>query len=106
MQNLRQQNGPTLTATAHANPPAHGESGERSQSSSETHSAVHRPLGPAGNSEPGGSSCASGIRRHVRETQSSDGDATTTSLVAGVDPRSQTRPTGSFAQATKHTTST
>ena len=105
MQNLRQQNGPTLTATAHAKPLAQGESADRSQSSSETHSAVHRPVGPAGYTEPGGSSCASGIRRQVRDTQSRDGDATTTSFVPGVDPRSQRRPTGSDAHATKHATS-
>src|SRR5690606_18538939 len=44
---------------------------------------------------PIGSSRLNGTRRHVRETQSSDGDATTTSDGAGsAVPRSQMRPTG------------
>src|SRR3954468_22862023 len=95
MQNLRQQNGPTVTATPQVKPVVHGLSGTRSQSSSEPHSAVHRPLLPAGDDEPGGSSRPSGTRRHVRDTQSSDGEATTTSVAAGIwDPRSQIRPTG------------
>src|SRR3954468_25067020 len=107
MQNLRQQNGPTVTATPQVKPVVHGLSGTRSQSSSELHSAVQRPLLPAGNdepagrrrpagtAEPAGSSRPSGTRRHVRDTQSSDGEATTTSVAAGIwDPRSQIRPTG------------
>src|SRR3954465_4820108 len=100
MQNFRQQNGPTVTATPHVKPVVHGLSGTRSQSLSLLHSAVHRPLLPDGNVLPGGSSRPSGTRRHVRETQSSEGDATTTSVAAGIsDPRSQMRPTGSPAQA-------
>ena len=59
-------------------------------------------LVPDGNALPGGSSRPSGTRRHVRDTQSSDGDATTTSLAAGFAlPRSQTRPTGSPPQAAR-----
>src|SRR5258708_29344179 len=100
MQNFLQQNGPTVTATPHVKPVLHGDSGTRSQSPSCSHSAVHRPLLPAGNSLPGGSSRPSGTRRHVRDTQSSDGDATTTSLGAGIsEPRSQMRPTGLLVHA-------
>src|SRR6478735_1657081 len=95
MQNFRQQNGPTVTATPHVKPVTHGDSGTRSQSPSLSHSAVQRPTLPSGNVEPLGRSLPCGTRRHVRETQSSDGDATTTSLGAGIsDPRSQMRPTG------------
>src|SRR5262245_44696693 len=107
MQNLRQQNGPTVTATPHVKPVMHGDSGTRSQSESALHSAVQSPLLPGGNVEPGGSSRPSGTRRHVRVTQSSDGDATTTSVGAGVAvPRSQIRPTGSPVHATKNRTNT
>ena len=84
MQNFLQQNGPTVTATPHVKPVVHGDSGTRSQSPSLEHSAVHRPLLPDGNTLPGGSSRPSGTRRHVRDTQSSDGDATTTSDGAGI----------------------
>src|ERR1051325_10964476 len=94
MQNFRQQNGPTVTATPQVKPVLHGDSGTRSQSSLLEHSAVHRPFVPLGYVEPGGRSLPSGTRRHVRDTQSSDGDATTTSLGSGCDvPRSQMRPT-------------
>src|SRR5665647_2156866 len=102
MQNLRQQNGPTVTATPHVKPVVHGDSGTRSQSSSALHSAVHRPLLPAGNELPAGSSRDSGTRRHVRDTQSRDGDATTTSEAVGFSvPRSQIRPTGSPVHPTR-----
>src|SRR3954465_13788674 len=95
MQNLRQQNGPTVTATPQVKPVLHGDSGTRSQSSSLSHSAVHRPLLPSGNTLPCGSSFCAGTRMHVRETQSSDGDATTMSDGDGVaPPMSQIRPTG------------
>src|SRR6185436_5411087 len=100
MQNLRQQNGPTVTATPHVKPVLHGDSGTRSQSSSDSHSAVQSPLFPSGNMLPAGSSRPSGTRRQVRDTQSSDGDATTTSDGAGIcEPRSQMRPTGLSVQA-------
>src|SRR5688500_7261687 len=100
MQNFRQQNGPTVTATPHVKPVTHGDSGTRSQSLLLPHSAVQRPLVPPGYSLFGGSSLPSGTRRHVRETQSSDGDATTTSPACGTAvPRSQMRPTGSPPQA-------
>src|SRR5512146_177657 len=106
MQNLRQQNGPTVTATPQVKPVLHGDSGTRSQSSSDSHSAVHRPLLPSGNVLPIGSSRPCGTRRHVRDTQSSDGDATTTSEGAGVAvPRSQMRPTGLLVQAVAERTS-
>src|SRR3990167_5865496 len=102
MQNFRQQNGPTVTATPQVKPVTHGDSGTRSQSSSLEHSAVHKPLLPDGNALPGGSSRDSGTRRQVRETQSSDGDATTTSDTAGTCvPRSQMRPTGLSVQAVR-----
>src|ERR1700712_3542659 len=95
MQNFRQQNGPTVTATPHVKPRVQGDSGTRSQSLSAEHSAVQRPLLPAGETERGGGARPSGSRRQVRETQSRDGDATTTSDGAGVsEPRSQMRPTG------------
>src|SRR5436309_1326351 len=100
MQNFLQQNGPTVTATPHAKPVLHGDSGTRSQSSALEHSAVHRPLVPLGNTLPGGRSFWSGTRKHVRDTQSSDGDATTTSLGSGkAVPRSQIRPTGLLVHA-------
>src|SRR6185503_9436278 len=100
MQNFRQQNGPTVTATPQVKPVLHGDSGTRSQSSDESHSAVHRPLLPSGYVLPMGSSRPSGTRRQVRETQSSDGDATTTSEGAGVAvTKSQMRPTGLPVQA-------
>src|SRR5450432_2671793 len=100
MQNFLQQKGPTVTATPHVKPSVQGDSGTRSQSPSAEHSAVQRPELPAGKTEPGGSSRPSGSRRHVRDTQSSDGDATTTSEGAGVsDPRSQMRPTGLLVHA-------
>src|SRR5215468_8463276 len=99
MQNFLQQNGPTVTAMPHVKPVMHGDSGTRSQSSSFEHSAVHRPFVPLGNELPGGSSRLSGTRKQVRVTQSSDGDATTTSLGSGsAVPRSQIRPTGSPLQ--------
>src|SRR4051812_34416379 len=79
----------------HVKPVMHGDSGTRSQSSSATHSAVQRPLLPLGYIEPGGSSRVSGTRRQVRDTQSSDGEATTTSSEPGAAvPMSQIRPTG------------
>src|SRR5688572_18009298 len=100
MQNFLQQNGPTVTATPHVKPVLHGDSGTRSQSSDDSHSAVHRPLLPSGYIEPIGSMRPSGTRRHVRDTQSSDGEATTTSDGAGAAvPRSQMRPTGLLVQA-------
>src|SRR5688572_16661828 len=100
MQNFLQQNGPTVTATPHVKPVLHGDSGTRSQSSDDSHSAVQRPLLPSGYVLPIGSSRPSGTRRHVRETQSSEGDATTTSEGAGVAvPRSQMRPTGLLVHA-------
>src|SRR5262249_4542598 len=62
-------------------------------------SAVHRPFVPIGYVLPGGSSRLCGTRKQVRVTQSSDGDATTTSLGSGsAVPRSQIRPTGSPLQ--------
>src|ERR1041384_1075971 len=95
MQNFLQQNGPTVTAMPQVKPVMHGDSGTRSQSSSVVHSAVHRPLLPVGYLLPGGSSRVLGTRRQVRVTQSSDGDATTTSSLPGAAvPRSQIRPTG------------
>src|ERR1700749_4721724 len=95
MQNFRQQNGPAVTAMPQVKPVMHGDSGTRSQSLSAVHSAVHRPLLPSGNWLPGGSSRDLGTRRHVRDTQSSDGEATTTEVSCGVSvPRSQIRPTG------------
>src|SRR5215813_3863749 len=110
MQNFRQQNGPTVTAMPHVKPVMHGDSGTRSQSLSASHSAVHRPFVPPGYMLPGGSSRPSGTRKHVRVTQSSDGDATTTSLGSGIwVPRSQMRPTGSPEHATakqRHTHAT
>ena len=42
MQNFLQQNGPTVTATPHVKPVLQGDSGTRSQSSSDEHSAVQR----------------------------------------------------------------
>src|SRR2546425_3359852 len=96
MQNLRQQNGPTVTATPQVKPLMHGDSGTRSHSSLLAHSAVHRPLVPLGYMLFfGGVGFESGTFKQVRDTQSSDGDATTTSLGSGiVMPRSQMRPTG------------
>src|SRR6476659_3435787 len=96
MQNFLQQNGPTVTATPHVKPETQGDSGTRSQSSLVEHSAVHRPLVPLGYMLfLGGVGFDRGTLRHVRETQSSDGDATTTSDGSGcVVPRSQMRPTG------------
>src|SRR5690349_17750688 len=106
MQNFLQQNGPTVTATPHVKPVLHGDSGTRSQSSSDSHSAVQRPTLPVGYVLPIGSSRPRGTRRHVRETQSSDGDATTTSDGAGAAvPRSQMRPTGLLVQAVAERTS-
>src|SRR5688572_19552319 len=100
MQNFLQQNGPTVTATPHVKPVLQGDSGTRSQSSDDSHSAVHRPLLPSGYIEPIGSSRPSGTRRHVRETQSREGEATTTSDGAGsAVPRSQMRPTGEAVHA-------
>src|SRR5215470_13774922 len=105
MQNFLQQNGPTVTAMPHVKPVMHGDSGTRSQSLSASHSAVHRPLVPLGYMLPGGSVLVSGTRKHVRVTQSSDGDATTTSLGSGVSvPRSQIRPTGSPEHAPRMST--
>src|SRR5437762_3292214 len=136
MQNRRQQNGPTSTAMPHVKPVLHGDSGTRSQSSALEHSAVHRPLVPLGYVEPGGRSLTSGTRKHVRVTQSSDGEATTISLGSGkllqvspighcelimhdiivcteqvpCVPRSQIRPTGfpphAAAALTRHMTTT
>src|ERR1700753_1601026 len=115
MQNFLQQNGPTVMpgGTPHVKPVMHGDSGTRSQSLSLLHSAVHSPLLPVGNELPGGSSVLSGTRRQVRDTQSSDGDATTDSSAPGVEsPRSQIRPTGLLSQPVavaaidKRTTST
>src|SRR5690349_13458372 len=104
MQNFRQQNGPTVTATPHVKPVLHGDSGTRSQSSELEHSAVHRPFVPLGYMLPGGRSLPSGTRRQVRDTQSSDGDATTTSLGSGsAVPRSQIRPTGLAVHAATST---
>src|ERR1700733_7456186 len=103
MQNFSQQNGPTVTATPHVKPPTHGDSGTRSQSLSAEHSAVHNPLAPVGYMLPGGGDgFVSGTRRQVRETQSSDGAAMTTSLgsVSAV-PRSQMRPTALPVHALK-----
>src|SRR5690348_14099845 len=95
MQNFLQQNGPTVTATPQVKPVLHGDSGTRSQSSALSHSAVQRPELPSGYIDPMGSSRPSGTRKHVRDTQSSDGEATTTSDGAGsAVPRSQMRPTG------------
>src|SRR5512133_3320839 len=95
MQNFLQQNGPTVTATPHEKPVMHGDSGTRSQSPSLLHSDVQRPFVPDGYLLPGGSSRDSGTRKQVRDTQSNDGEATTTSLTCGVDvPRAQMRPTG------------
>src|ERR1044071_5229442 len=95
MQKFLQQNGPAVTAMPQVKPVMHGDSGTRSQSLSALHSAVHRPLLPLGYWLPGGSSRDLGTRRQVRVTQSSDGDATTTSSApGGAEPRSQIRPTG------------
>ena len=105
MQNFLQQNGPTVTATPHVKPVLHGDSGTRSQSlvglalgGAEAVVALGVRRCPCGSSRP------SGTRRHVRDTQSSDGEATTTSDGAGVAvPRSQMRPTGLLVHAaTKH----
>src|SRR5690348_4375020 len=97
MQNFLQQKGPTVTGIAQVKPLTHGDSGTRSQSSAVEHSAVHRPDVPVGGIEPfGGLGLVAGTRRHVRVTQSSDGEATTLSPGAGAcePPRSQMRPTG------------
>ena len=69
--------------------------------------AVGRALGGAQTAvarrdrpSPAAASRPSGSRRQVRDTQSSDGDATTTSDGAGVsEPRSQMRPTGLLVHA-------
>jgi len=83
----------------HVKPVMHGDSGTRSQSLSALHSAVHSPLVPVGYALPGGNSRPSGTRKQVRDTQSSDGDATTASSACGTEaPRSQIRPTGLSAQ--------
>src|ERR1043165_10267246 len=95
MQKFLQQNGPAVPAMPQVKPVMHGDSGTRSQSLSALHSAVHRPLLPDGYELPGGSSRDLGTRRQVRVTQSSEGDATTTSSAPGISvPRSQIRPTG------------
>src|SRR5215471_2509265 len=96
MQSFLQQNGPTVTATPHVKPLMHGDSGTRSQSSLFVHVAVHRPFVPLGYMAPfGGVGFVSGTFKHSRVTQSSDGDATTTSLGSGMFvPRSHSRPTG------------
>src|SRR6476469_8670620 len=100
MQNFLQQNGPTVTATPHVKPVTHGDSGTRSQSLSDEHSAVQRPTFPSGYVETFGRSLPCGTRRQVRDTQSSEGEATTTSEGAGIsDPRSQIRPTGLLVHA-------
>src|ERR1700755_361217 len=101
MQKFLQHERPTVLplGTPHVKPVMHGDSGTRSQSLSAVHSAVHRPLLFGGNALPGGSSRSSGTRKHVRDTQSSDGDATTDSSAAGwAVPRSQMRPTGLLSQ--------
>jgi len=72
MQNFRQQNGPTVTATPQVKPVTQGDSGTRSQSPSDSHSAVHRPTLPSGKVDPFGRSLPCGTRRHVREMQSRD----------------------------------
>src|SRR5215470_17303928 len=95
MQNFRQQNGPAVTAMAHVKPVTDGDSGTRSQSPSALHSAVHRPLLIGCGLPPGGGGRLALKCRQVRDTQSSDGDATTTESTVGVEaPRSQSRPTG------------
>src|SRR5690242_12634682 len=95
MQNFLQQKAPTVTATPQVKPVTQGDSGTRSQSLSLSHSAVHRPTLPSGKVLPGGRSLPCGTRRQVRDTQSSDGEATTTSDGSGISlPRSQIRPTG------------
>src|SRR5678815_2275188 len=99
MQNLRQQYGPAVVAMPHVKPSTHGDSGTRSHSSELLHSAVQRPMLAASGMLPGGSSRVGGKRRHVRDTQSSDCDATTTWLACGVcSPRSHFRPTGLLVQ--------
>src|ERR1044071_9637261 len=81
------------------NPSTHGDSGTLSQSAELLHSAVHRPMLSSSGALPGGSSRVGGYRRHVRDTQSSDCDATTTSLACGVcSPRSHFLPTGFSVQ--------
>src|SRR3569623_751164 len=101
MQNFRQQNGPTVTATPHVKPVTHGDSGTRSQSPSDSHSAVQRPTLPSGYVDPFGRSLPCGTRRQVREIQSRDGEATTPSAGAGISlPRSQLRPTGLLVHET------
>src|SRR5678815_147465 len=95
MQNLLQQYGPAVTGKRQLKPVTHGDSGTRSQLSSLLHSAVHRPLFAGGGVPPGGSSRVGGWRRQIRDSQSSDGDATNTSVGGGCAvPRSQIRPTG------------
>src|SRR5882672_9860243 len=95
MQNFRQQNGPAVTAMAHVKPVMHGDSGTRSQSLSAVHSAVHRPLLIGCGLPPGGGGRFALKCRQVRDTQSSEGDATTSVSTVGVEaPRSQSRPTG------------
>ena len=68
MQNLRQQNGPTVTATPQVKPVTHGDSGTLSQSSSLPHSPVHMPLfGDSGRNPTGVSlALATGIFKQVR----------------------------------------
>src|SRR4051794_15350579 len=95
MQNFLQQNGPAVTAMPHVNPVMHGDSGTRSQSLSMLHSEVHRPLLIGCGLPPGGGGRVGLKCRQVRDTQSSDGDATTMESTVGVEaPRSQSRPTG------------
>src|SRR5262249_38727998 len=105
MQSFLQQNGPTVTATPQVKPLMQGDSGTRSQSSLPAHSAVQRPLVPFGYMLPlGGVGLLSGTLRHSRVTQSSDGDATTTSLGSGMFVRrSHKRPTGLPVHATSVT---